>query len=89
MEVLESLFARALKLESLWKITRIEFGEKEGRITILVDREPHPRIGTLRGRPNLSLLGEGTNRHPLREGANRLLIGEGISRPPNRGTIGG
>jgi hypothetical protein len=29
MEALESLFARALKLESPWKITKIDFHEGE------------------------------------------------------------
>ena len=32
MDVLESIFTRALKLESPWKITRIEFNDSEGRI---------------------------------------------------------
>ena len=32
MEVLESLFTRALNLESPWKITKIEFSEMEGMI---------------------------------------------------------
>ena len=30
MEVLEALFARALRLESPWKITKIEFHEGKG-----------------------------------------------------------
>jgi len=37
MEVLESLFAKALKLESPWKITKIEFHEGGGDIKIFVD----------------------------------------------------
>ena len=37
MEVLESLFSKALKLESPWEITKIEFLEKEGRINIFID----------------------------------------------------
>ncbi|MDO9529618.1 MAG: transposase family protein [Syntrophales bacterium] len=37
MEVLESLFSKALKLESPWEITKIEFLEKEGRINIFLD----------------------------------------------------
>jgi len=37
MEVLESLFSKALKLESPWEITTIEFLEKEGRINIIID----------------------------------------------------
>ncbi len=31
MEVLEGLFEKALKLESPWRITRIEFTEKRGK----------------------------------------------------------
>ncbi|MBI4379527.1 MAG: ISL3 family transposase [Nitrospinae bacterium] len=37
MEVLETLFSKALKLESQWEITKIEFLEKEGRINIFID----------------------------------------------------
>src|SRR5271169_6798703 len=37
MEVLESLFAKALKLESPWKITKIEFHEGGGEIKVFVD----------------------------------------------------
>lgn len=37
MEVLESLFSKALKLESPWEITKIEFLENEGRINIFID----------------------------------------------------
>ena len=37
MEVLESLFAKALKLESPWKITKIEFHEGGGIIKVFVD----------------------------------------------------
>jgi transposase len=37
VEVLESLFTKALKLERPWKITRIDFNEKAGAIKILVD----------------------------------------------------
>jgi transposase len=37
MEVLEGLFEKALKLESPWRITRIEFTEKEGRIKVFID----------------------------------------------------
>jgi transposase len=37
MEGLESLFAKALKLESPWKITKIEFHEGEGDIKVYVD----------------------------------------------------
>src|SRR5665647_1227546 len=37
MEVLESLFAKALKLESPWKITKIEFHEGGGDIKVFVD----------------------------------------------------
>lgn len=37
MEVLESLFEKALKLEEPWKITRIEFGEEEGKIKLFID----------------------------------------------------
>jgi len=37
MDVLESIFTRALKLESPWKITRIEFNDSEGRIKVFID----------------------------------------------------
>lgn len=37
MDVLESLFTRALKLEPPWKITRIDFDEKAGSIKIYID----------------------------------------------------
>ena len=37
MECLESLFAKALKLESPWKITKIEFHEGGGEIKVFVD----------------------------------------------------
>lgn len=37
MDVLESLFTRALKLEPPWKITRIDFDEKAGAIKIYID----------------------------------------------------
>ena len=37
MEGLESLFAKALKLESPWKITKIEFHESGGDIEVFVD----------------------------------------------------
>jgi len=37
MEGLESLFAKALKLESPWKITKIEFHEGGGDIKVFVD----------------------------------------------------
>jgi transposase len=37
VEGLESLFAKALKLESPWKITKIEFHEGEGDIRVFVD----------------------------------------------------
>jgi transposase len=37
MEVLEGLFEKALKLESPWRITRIEFTEKEARIKVFID----------------------------------------------------
>ena len=37
MEVLESLFARALKLESPWEITKIEFHEGDEIIKVFVD----------------------------------------------------
>jgi len=37
MEVLESLFARALKLESPWEIRKIEFREAAGVIKVYID----------------------------------------------------
>jgi transposase len=37
MEVLESLFSKALKLERPWEITKIEFLEKDGEINIFID----------------------------------------------------
>jgi transposase len=37
MEALESLFARALKLEAPWKITKIAFFEEEGAIRVFAD----------------------------------------------------
>jgi len=37
MEALESLFARALKLEAPWKITKIAFYEDEGAIKVFAD----------------------------------------------------
>ncbi len=37
MEVLEALFARALKLESPWTITKVEFSEEKGKIRIFID----------------------------------------------------
>ncbi len=37
MEVLESLFAKALRLESPWKITKVEFHEGKGVIKVFVD----------------------------------------------------
>ena len=37
MEGIESLFAKALKLESPWKITKIEFHEGGGEIKVFVD----------------------------------------------------
>jgi transposase len=37
MEVLEALFAKALRLESPWKITKVEFHEGEGVIKVFVD----------------------------------------------------
>jgi len=37
MEDLEALFAKALKLESPWKITRVDFQESEGKIKVFVD----------------------------------------------------
>lgn len=37
MDVLVSLFSKALKLESPWGIKRVEFIEKDGRINIFVD----------------------------------------------------
>lgn len=37
MEVIEALFARALKLESPWTITKVEFSEEKGKIRIFID----------------------------------------------------
>lgn len=37
VEVLESLFTRALKLEPPWKITKVDFDEKAGAINIFID----------------------------------------------------
>lgn len=37
MEALESLFAKALKLETPWMITKIEFHEAEGIIKVFID----------------------------------------------------
>ena len=37
MEVLESLFSKALKLERPWEITKIEFLEKDREINIFID----------------------------------------------------
>lgn len=37
MEVLESLFEKALKLEEPWKITRIEFAGEQGKIKVFID----------------------------------------------------
>ena len=37
MEVLESLFSKALKLERPWEITKIEFLEKDRKINIFID----------------------------------------------------
>ena len=37
MQMLESLFARALKLESPWEITRVDFQEDEGVIKVYID----------------------------------------------------
>lgn len=37
MEVLESLFEKALRLESPWKVTRIEFTEKQETIKVFID----------------------------------------------------
>jgi len=37
MEVLEKLFARALKLESPWEITKVEFHEGAGVLKVFVD----------------------------------------------------
>ncbi|HKZ41430.1 MAG TPA: ISL3 family transposase [Candidatus Hodarchaeales archaeon] len=50
MQVLESLFEKALKVESPWKITRIDFQEKEKRLYIDLDFPegslfPCPRCG--------------------------------------------
>ena len=37
MEVIESLFSKALKLGSPWEISKIEFKEQEGRINVFID----------------------------------------------------
>ena len=37
MEVIEALFARALRLESPWEITKVEFHEGEGVIKVFID----------------------------------------------------
>ena len=37
MDVLESIFTRAINLESPWKITKIEFTESEGKTKIFID----------------------------------------------------
>jgi transposase len=37
MDILESIFAKALKLESPWEITKIEFNESEGKIKVFID----------------------------------------------------
>ena len=37
MEVLEDLFSKAIKLEAPWKITKVEFREREGVIRLFVD----------------------------------------------------
>jgi transposase len=37
MELLASLFSKALKLESPWEITKIEFTEAEGKIKVYID----------------------------------------------------
>jgi len=37
MEVIESLFSKALRLESPWEISKIEFKEQEGRINVFID----------------------------------------------------
>ncbi len=37
MDVLESLFEKALKLESPWRVNKIEFGEEEKRLNIFID----------------------------------------------------
>jgi transposase len=52
MQVLESLFEKALKVESPWKITKIDFQEKEKRLYIDLDFPegslfPCPRCGKL------------------------------------------
>ncbi len=37
MQMLESLFARALKLEPPWAITKVDFQEDEGVIRVYID----------------------------------------------------
>ena len=37
MGVLESLFSRALKIQSPWEISRIEFNEGQGKIKVYID----------------------------------------------------
>ena len=37
MQMLESLFARALKLEPPWEITKVDFQEDEGVIKVYID----------------------------------------------------
>ena len=44
MEVLESLFEKALRLELPWKITRIEFTEKQGTIKVFIDFQRRKRL---------------------------------------------
>ena len=37
MEALESLFAKALKLESPWMVTKVAFDESGGVIRVFID----------------------------------------------------
>ena len=37
IDILESLFAEALKLEPLWEITKVEFNQDKGSIDVFVD----------------------------------------------------
>ncbi len=37
MQVLESLFEKALKLEPPWRVKRIEFREEEKRLNVFID----------------------------------------------------
>ena len=37
IQVIESLFEEALKLESPWKITKVDLDTEQGRITIRID----------------------------------------------------